>query len=446
GEGLRGSHPRGGCPAGARCQQRLDAPAAPPRDAAVLPPGGNDRGADRLFRGKIPPTAGQRRRVRSSSAHRVRLRHVGIHRPPSRRGLDRLGARAPPRNPSTPTRRVHPGERRRRATAIPGGDPARLRTDGAIVAALLCLALGARLVPLTFSPLPFSIDGFALARISSNIAADGTWRIDPADTNSYNQKLPGFSILWSAAAQVGGLSPLVHVQLILPFLTCTTVLVAYLLGVKAAGRRLGGFVAGLFIALFGSFLLLTSATAKESIGLLVFPVAVLLFREREDPRKRALAVFLLLFLPFLHSLTTFLTLGMLAALVVLRQRRELHRGRFSARSFALDIVTGPGLAVPAWAYYVSVDLPFLSEVLAPASFTLFLGIVTMLTAGLATMARPVPRRVGHRFASPLTRVVIPPAIGLLVILGNLGNGLFVGAVGIQAGLIQVLPAILTIAA
>src|SRR5439155_26193039 len=41
----------------------------------------------------------------------------------------------------------------------------------------------------------------------------------------------------SAASQVGGLSPLVHVQLILPFLTCTTVLVAYLLGVKATGRH-----------------------------------------------------------------------------------------------------------------------------------------------------------------------------------------------------------------
>ena len=259
-------------------------------------------------------------------------------------------------------------------------------------------------------------------------------------------KLPGFSVLWAAAAEVGGLSPLLHVQLILPILTSLSVLPAYLIGLKTTGRRLGGFAAGLFLSLFGSFLLLTSSTAKESLALLVFPVAVLLFQEREDPRKRALAVFLLLFLPFLHSLTTFLTLGMLAALVVLRQRRELHRGRFSARSFALDIVTGPGLAVPAWAYYVSVDLPFLSEVLAPASFTLFLGIVTMLTAGLATMARPVPRRVGHRFASPLTRVVIPPAIGLLVILGNIGNGLFTGAVGTQAGLIQVLPAILTIAA
>src|SRR5207253_3627360 len=151
----------------------------PPRDAAVLPPGGNDRGADRLFRGKIPPTAGQRRRVRSSSAHRVRRRHVGIHRPPSRRGFDRLGGRAPPRNPSTPTRRVHPGERRRRATAIPGGDPARLRTDGASVAALLCLPLRARLVPLTSSPRPSTIDGLALARISTSLPAAETWRTDP---------------------------------------------------------------------------------------------------------------------------------------------------------------------------------------------------------------------------------------------------------------------------
>lgn len=321
-----------------------------------------------------------------------------------------------------------------------------MRADGAIVFALACLALAARLVPLSFSPLPFSIDGFALARISHDISARGMWSIDPADVNSYNVKLPGFSILWAAAAEVGGLSPLVHVQFILPFITCLTVLPAYLIGLKTTGRRLGGFAAGLFVSLFGSFLILTSATAKESIALLVVPLVVLLFQERADPRKRALAVFLLSFLPFLHSLTTFLTLGMVAALVVLGQRRLIRRGRFSARGLALDIVTGPGLAVLAWAYYVAVDLPFLSEILAPASFTLFLGIVGLLTAGLATMARPVPRRPGRRIATPLTRVVLVPAIGLLVIFGNAGNGLFVGAVGTQAGLILLLPAILTIAA
>src|SRR5207244_1941323 len=211
---------------------------------------------------------------------------------------------------------------------------------------------------------------FALARISCNIAVDGTWRIDPTDTNSYNQKLPAFSILWSAASQVGGLSPLVHVQLILPFLTCTTVLVAYLLGVKAAGRRLGGFVAGLFIALFGSFLLLTSPTPKESIGLLLFPVARLLFPEREDPTKRA----------------------------------------------------------------------------PSGCFLLFLAVVVLLPALLASTARPAKSRIGRRLVSPVARAVLPPVLGFALLLGNASTNLFVGTTTTQPAFFQVLPAIVVFAA
>ena len=33
-----------------------------------------------------------------------------------------------------------------------------MKPDAAVVVALVCLALAARLVPLTFSPLPFSVD------------------------------------------------------------------------------------------------------------------------------------------------------------------------------------------------------------------------------------------------------------------------------------------------
>ncbi len=316
-----------------------------------------------------------------------------------------------------------------------------MRIDGAIILALLCIALAARFVPLTVSPLPLSVDGFALARISNGISVRGSWHIDPADVNSYNQKLPGFSILWAAASMVGGLSPLLHLQLFVPLITAFTVLPAYLLGMKATGRRLGGFVAGLFVALFGSFLLLTSSAAKESIGLLVFPIAVLLFHERADPRKRALAVVLLAFLPFLHSLTTFLTLGMIASLVVLTHRRALARGRFSVRAFALDVATGPALAVAAWAYYVTVDLPFLSDVLAPDALTLFLAVVALLTAFLAPLWRPVKTRVGRRFGSPLSRAILPPAIGFALVLGNARTSLFAGVAGTQPGLLQVLPSI-----
>jgi hypothetical protein len=320
-----------------------------------------------------------------------------------------------------------------------------MRTDTAILAALVCVALAARLVPFAVSPLPLSVDGFALARISSGIRAGGIWRIDPADVNSYNQKLPGFSFLWAATTGLAGLSPLLHAQFLLPMITALTVLPAYLLGAKATGRRLGGFVSGLFVALFGSFLLLTSSVAKESIGLLVFPVAVLLFGERADPRKRALAVVLLIFLPFLHPLTAFLTFGMVAALVVLTHRRAFARGRFSGRALALDVVTGPALAFAAWAYYVTVDLPFLSELLAPDSFALFLAAVVLLTVLIAPMARPAKRRIGRRLVSPATRAMIPPAVGFVLLLGNASTSLFVGTAGTQPALVQVLPAILVIA-
>src|SRR5207249_2252638 len=163
--------------------------------------------------------------------------------------------------------------------------------------------------------------------ISGDIAARGGWRIDPADPNSYNQKLPGFSLLWSAVTSVGGLSPLAHVQLIMPLIASLAVIPAYLFGVKATGRRLGGFVAGLF---------------------------------------------------------------------VLAQRRAIARGRFSLVTFVLDVATGPALAIPAWAYYSAVDLPFLADLLAADALVLFLGIVILLTALIVPLARPTRLRIGQR--------------------------------------------------
>jgi len=311
---------------------------------------------------------------------------------------------------------------------------------------LYAIALAARLVPLTFSPLPYNIDGFPLARISEGIATTGTWRIDPADVNNYNEKMPAFSLLWAAASMLGGLQPLAPVELVVVLITSLVVLPAYLIGVKASGRRLVGFAAGLFVALFGSFLMLTSGVSKESIGLLVFPVAVLLFHERADRRKRALAFVLLAFLPFLHHLTTLLTLGMVASLVVLTQRRASSQGRFSVRALVLDIATGPALAVPAWAYYAAVDLPFLADLVAPEALALFLALVVLLTAAIAPMSRPARIRIGRRLVSPATHVILPPAVGVVVILANAQTSLFAGALPTQAAFLALQPAIAVLTA
>lgn len=312
--------------------------------------------------------------------------------------------------------------------------------------ALYCVALVARLVPLTFSPLPYSTDGFAFARIANGITATGTWRIDAAGLNNYNEKLPGFSLVWAAVSMVGGLQPLAHVQAYIAIIASLVVLPAYLLGVKATGRRVVGFSAGLFVALFGSFLLLTSSVSKEAMGLLVFPVIVLLFHERADPRKRALAVVLLLFLPFLHPLTTLLTLGMVASLVVLTHRPALSRGRFSLRALAVDVMTGPALAVAAIAYYVTVNLQFLSDLFAPDAFVLFLAIALLLTAIIASMARPAKRRIGRRLVTPVSRAILPPVIAVAVLVANARTSIFTGVLGTQPAFLWILPAIAVVAA
>jgi hypothetical protein len=311
----------------------------------------------------------------------------------------------------------------------------------ALLGALYCFGLALRLVPLTFSPLPYNIDGFPLARIAEQVAGSGSWRIDTADPNWYNQLMPVYSLLWSSTAQLGGLDPLAFLQTIMPFLLATAVLPAYLLGVKATGHPAAGFAAGLFIASFGSFLSLTSMGMKESVALILLPAVVLLFAERHDPKKRALAFLLLLLLPFVHQLSDFLILGMVAALVVLTHARVTQRGRFSGRLLLLDIATGPGPAVAAYGYYVAVGMPDLDAVTAPDALALFLGVTILLAALLVRMGRPVPLRPGARVVRPMGPILFVPAIAFVALLANVRTDLFAGVLQTQPALLPILLAV-----
>jgi len=314
------------------------------------------------------------------------------------------------------------------------------------VAALYCIALALRLVPLSFSTLPFNIDGFPLARIAEDLSAQGGWQLDEANVNAYNLRMPAYSVLWASLAQLAGLDPLLHLQAVMPILTAAVVLPAYLLAVRASGSRIAGFGAGLFVAAFGSFLFLTSAAMKEAVGLLVLPMVVLLYAERADARKRGLAVLLLLLLPFLHQLTTFLALGMVSALGVLTQFRRRSRGRFSWRGLALDAATGPGLAAPAWAYYAAVRMPNLDAVTSPDALALFLSITVLLTAALASLPWPVRTRAEGRLVSPANRALVVPVLALAVILVNGRRTLFPGVIGTRPALLEILPAVAALVA
>jgi len=259
------------------------------------------------------------------------------------------------------------------------------RVDLALVAALFCLALGARLIPLFASPLPYAIDGFPAAKIAEQIGASGQWTIDPTDVNREDLKVPGTFLVLSAAAQLAALHPLLHAQVIFPILAATIVAPVYLIGVRGTGRRAVGLAAGCFVTTYGSFLFLTSVPMKETLGLVLLPATVLLIHERADPRKRAIAIILLLLLAFVDYLTLLMAVGMAASLVFLAHARSLSLHRFSARGLALDFATIGFPFLVAWNYYSAVDLFYFSQASSTA------GLVALLAAGVVLVVLLIRR-------------------------------------------------------
>ena len=65
--------------------------------------------------------------------------------------------------------------------------------------ALFVIGLSVRLIPLTFSSLPYNIDGFPLVRLTQDIIDDGHWTMSyPEGTSNtliYNSKMPIFSMI-----------------------------------------------------------------------------------------------------------------------------------------------------------------------------------------------------------------------------------------------------------
>ena len=301
-------------------------------------------------------------------------------------------------------------------------------------------------MPLLLSPLPLNIDGFPLARIATGILEDGRWLLDPADLHAYNLRMPAYSAVWSALAGLAGLHPLTDLPWAMALVTSLVVLPGYLLGVKSTGHRGVGLAAGAFLALFGSFLFLTSAIMKESLGLVILPIVVLLFAERADPRKRALALVLLLVIPFLHHLTTLMALGMVSALVVLSASRAVRRGTFRWRSLVLDVLTGPGAAAATWAYYSAVDMPFFRDVTSAGDLALFLSLTGLLAYLLARLRRPAALRARPRARRLPGPVAIVPAAVLLVLLANDRVPVFAGTGGTRPAFLALLPALAILAA
>ncbi len=226
------------------------------------------------------------------------------------------------------------------------------------------VAFSARLVPLQFSSQPYNLDGYPLARISELIISSGSV---PELGNhpgliDYNMKMPVFSIMLSQFSMILGIEPLVLLPYFTALIGSLAVIFIYALARELTGNDVAALSAGIFAALSGLFVYVTTAAMKQLLAIVLLCFIFYLFSKRKDWKFRIPLIMTLAILPFTHHLTMLMALLALSfALVGTAFRRSEHHVR-TMKELVLDIITGPGILLLSLAYYRSVNLEFVSEV------------------------------------------------------------------------------------
>ncbi|MFB6112429.1 MAG: FtsX-like permease family protein [Halobacteriaceae archaeon] len=222
-----------------------------------------------------------------------------------------------------------------------------------VTVAVFPAALGPRLLPTAWSPLPFNPDGIGYAARAARTLASGELVVTATDQ-------VGFTALLALVAAVSGEPAITIAQPMSAIIGATSVLVGVLLArdlarTVGASRRvatLTGGLAGLVLAVEGLYLYRSMPTDEQTAGLLLVPAIVwVAARWLTDPgvglRSLALLGLLGAALPPLHNLSGLIgaaALTALAAAVVVAQPGE-GRGWGAL-----------GLVAVAWTYAVGYHL------------------------------------------------------------------------------------------
>mgnify|MGYP006906718155 FL=1 len=303
---------------------------------------------------------------------------------------------------------------------------------------IFMVALCARLVPLLFSPLPYNIDGFPLARISELMIGSRSMP-DPAEYTGllgYNMKLPVFSTLLAVFSLVLGIPPLTLLPYFCALIGSMAVVFIYMLALKLTENDVAAFSAGMFAALTGLFVYVTTAAMKQLLAITLLCFILYLYSGRKDWRYRAAMIPALLLLPFTHHLTTLIAILIFSfALIGTAFRRSPHHVR-TIREFLLDLVIGPGILMLALAYYRSVDLEIASQVLNMNDAVLMASVAVILAVAARLLSMTVQtkpwfflggseKKVG--FTSIFDEKVLVLLIGIGALYLNSRVHLFTGA-------------------
>jgi len=329
-----------------------------------------------------------------------------------------------------------------------------MKRDVIAVSSLWFIAFSIRLVPLTFSSLPYNIDGFALVRLSQDILSSGRWSIEHEIIGiSYNAKLPVFSLILSTLSLVLGVDPLYFTQIMVPLITCTSILAFYSFVLKVLKNRAVAYFSSLFLALNGTYVFFTATAIKAAIAFALLPVILQLYYEIEDLRKRILCAFLLLLMPLIHHLSSLMIFGMITLLFIVGNVQKFKQGKWKNRDFALDFLLGPFLFVPGLWYYSEVRMIYFVKVSESNQIPLFLSIffiIALFALSLSSSAKAgpwffLPSSKKRIWLSVFDEKLLYPIGAIWILLANQYTNIFAGTLRTKEALIfAALPYILLI--
>lgn len=284
---------------------------------------------------------------------------------------------------------------------------------------LTAITLSVRYIPLLYSSLTFNIDGFPIVRISEDIIETGHWTQTYPDGTSifttYNTKMPFLSMIIAEFALIFGLTPMQTAQVIMPLISFSAVIMIYIITLKITKNEIVALFAGLALALNGFFVYLGAAVMKETLGLPLLILAVYLYHERDDPKKRVLAACLLLVLTMTHHLTVWIAFVIISFLMITQNILEISKGSFKGRRFALDFLSGPFMFVFTMAYYQLSEMEFFTRVSNTNDIAIFASVFLVGAFFCAIFSLPKPKRKARRVILNKSLIVPAAGIGLLVL-------------------------------
>lgn len=245
---------------------------------------------------------------------------------------------------------------------------------------LILLAFFTRLVPLSFSPYPFNNDSLTECALASQILTDGDLPLASNSSfyNEYSLDIPALNVLLAEVASVIGCSSFDCAQIVNATLSVLTVCSVYVLARLFTRSWHGGLVAGLSAALMGTFVFTTASVWKESLGICLFLLLIVVFARRDRIEFRLVSVTILALLPLVHHLVAIISILALSYPLAWSWCFAISHRSWRTRH-TVDVISITGCAVWTIVYYDAVSF---NRLLYTTDYTL----LVLLFASVAVMS------------------------------------------------------------